>query len=100
VTCSKNFQQEVKKARKAKILQVEMLQQAVAEVRLQLLAGKILQDPLRSFAYKAGKVDACVRNCHSGSVEAFLQANKTFSTSRFQCCSGIDHSTTFDIGKT
>ena len=98
VTCSMNFQHEVKRARKAKGRQVELLQQAVAEVRMQLIDGKILQDPLRSFAYKAGKVDACVRKCHSGSVAAFLEANKSFSTSRFKCCYEIDHSTTFEIG--
>jgi hypothetical protein len=61
-----NFQQEVKQARKANGRQVELLQQAVAEVCLQLLDGKMLQDPLRSVAYKAGKVAACVRNCHTG----------------------------------
>jgi hypothetical protein len=99
VSCSKNFQQEVKQARKAKGLQVELLQQLVAEVRMQVLAGKILREPLKSFAYKAGRVDGCVKNCHNGSVAAFLLANKTFCTSRFQCCFAKNHSTTFDVGK-
>ena len=100
VTCSRDFQQEVKRARTAKALQVELLQQAVSEVRTQLLEGnKILQDPLWSFAYRAGKVVDCVKNCHGGSITAFLQANEGFTYSRFKCCNGTEHSTSFDISK-
>ena len=99
VACSIDFQQAVKRARNEKKRQVELLQEALCEVRLRVREGKVLQDPIKSFVYKAGKVDDCVKKCHGGSNKAFLEANKTFTLSRFKCCYGKEHSTSFDVSK-
>lgn len=97
VTCSVDFQQAVKRARRDKNRQVELLQEALREVRSQVREGKILQDPIKTFAYRAGKVEDCVKSCYKGNITAFLQANTKFTLSRFVCCLGNTHSTSFDV---
>jgi hypothetical protein len=45
--------------------------------------GKELVDPLKSWAYRAGKVAECVAQCHGGDVGKFLEDFGTrFETSR------------------
>ena len=96
VAWSLEYPQAVKKARLNKSLQVKLCKQCVGEVRAQVIQGKILQDPVKSFAYKAGRVVDCLEKCYDGSVQAFLEANKTFTVSRFnQCCNGNKHSASF-----
>jgi hypothetical protein len=99
VNCSKDYQKEASKRDISKSELLDLLDAAVAEVLEQKLQGKVLNDPLKTWAYKAGKVVHCLQTCHQNDKESFLQANKTFTVSRFRCLHGAKHSFCFDGSK-
>jgi hypothetical protein len=92
VVFSKDYQQDIKKAHTSKAVQIQLCQQLVGELREQTDSGKTLDGGMCRFCYRAGAVVACVNACYSGSIDAFLQANKGFTISRFACSNGISHS--------
>ena len=98
VQCSKDYQKEANKlsVSKSKAQLLDLLQKAVQEILEQKQHGKVLQDPLKTWAYKAGKVVKCLQACHSNNKESFLQANSSFTVSRFKCSHGEAHSFSFD----
>jgi hypothetical protein len=75
---SKKFKQEVNKAT-SKVEKVAILVAGATEVEeQQVREGKVLVDPLESWAYRAGKVAECVSKCHGGSLGKFLDKPLAF----------------------
>jgi hypothetical protein len=60
------------------------------EVEQQVRGGKVLVDPLKSWAYLAGKVAECVSKCHGGNL------GTGFRIGKWACCHGIKHKAYFD----
>ena len=99
VNLSQDFQSKAKATKDLKA-KIPVYRAAVDEVKQQVLAGKKLVSPLKEFAHRAAKCLDCVDKCHGGSVQAFLEANKGYTYSRFSVCStGVKHSASFDAGK-
>ena len=73
---------KVKQAKKvrAKDAKVKVCIECVNDIKQQISQGKILVDPLWSFAYHASKVSKCVKDCHGNDVESFIKAKKMSST--------------------
>ena len=82
VDCQHDYQSEAKKVR-AKDAKVKVCIECVNDVKEQISQGKILVNPLRSFAYHASKVSQCVKDCHGNDVESFIKANPKFSPRKF-----------------
>jgi hypothetical protein len=96
VSCERDFQLECKKARE-KPAKVKVCIDCDEQVRLQITQGKVLVDPLRTFAYRAAKVAQCVKECHGSSIESFLESNPSFTPSNFGTCSkDVKHAGCFD----
>ena len=95
----RDFQKEVNTA-KGKKQKVELIVGAVAEAKATIKAtNKSLGDPLKTWLYRVGKLDACVQACHGGSVDGFLAANGSMASfSKFKICSkGNEHKACFDV---
>ena len=93
VAWDKDYAALVKTAggKKQKKLQVELIVEAVAAVKQQQNEGKSLRDPVKTVAFRMGKIASCVCQCHNNDVDSFLVANPTFTTSRFKCAAGVSH---------
>jgi len=98
VTVSRDYQNNYN-ATKDRKEKVALLVEAIGEIKKETAQGKILVDPLKTFAYRAAKIVDCVDCCHGGSVDAFVRANSGFTISRFACSSGVKHQGTFDQTK-
>ena len=98
VVLTKNYIQEVTVAT-SKIDKVTLLVAGAAEVRKRVQEGKILVDPLRSWAYRAGKVAECVEKCHGGDVGNFLHETPKFRVGKWACCKAVQHKACFDRAK-
>jgi hypothetical protein len=59
----------------------------------------VLVDPLKSWAYHAGKVVECVSKCHGGNLGMFLDETTGFLIVKWACCHGIKHKACFDRSK-
>jgi hypothetical protein len=91
IQCSKDFKAEASKRNLPKADLLCLLEAAVAEILQQKNEGKILLDPLKTWAYRASKVIDCLQSCHHGNKDAFLMANSGFTVSRFACSDGREH---------
>jgi hypothetical protein len=105
VTCSKDYQKLIQKLPvvHSKQLQIALIQEACEEIVQQMRSGKILIDPLKSWIYKAGKISECIKHCHHGSIDSFIQNNGGnnggLAISRFRCNNNIKHQAVFDPKK-
>jgi hypothetical protein len=98
VVLSKSFKQEVNKAT-SKIEKMAILVAGAKEVEQQVREGKVLVDPLQSWANRAGKVAECVSKCHGGNLGKFLDETTGFRIGKWACCHGIKHKACFDRSK-
>jgi hypothetical protein len=94
---SGSYQNDAKKAKTHKA-RLTIFVEAVADVKAQVDQGKKLVPPFKGFMYRAGKVVDCINVCHAGSIDAFLEANKSYSgPSNFEKCSNdVEHSGSFE----
>jgi hypothetical protein len=105
VTCSKEYQKLIQKPPvvHSKRSQIALIQEAREEITEQMRSGKILIDPLKSWIYKAGKILECIKHCHNGSIDDFIQnhggENGGLAISRFRCNNNIKHQAVFDPKK-
>ena len=65
IQCTKNYQQEASKLGRSKPQLLNLLEEAIQEVLEQKQQGKVLLDPLKTWAYKVGKVVKCLEECHN-----------------------------------
>jgi hypothetical protein len=96
IQCSKDFQSMAAKRSLLKPELLDIIVQAVGEVVEQKQQGKILQDPLKTWAYKVGKIYDCFQCCHSCNKDSFLAANPNFTSSQFKYAGNMAHSFSFD----
>jgi hypothetical protein len=95
VVLSKDYKQEVNKAT-SKADKVTLFVAGATEVEQQVREGKVLVDPLKSWAYRAGKVAECVAKCHGGDGSKFLDETVGFRIGKWACYNGIKHKACFD----
>jgi hypothetical protein len=99
VTLDKDYQALLKKTTNKK-QQVSLLIEADKAIHEKVVQGLKLADPLKSWIFKRGKIVACVEDCHGGSIDSFLDANKTVAMSRFTTCGkGVKHCRSYDSNK-
>jgi integrase len=65
------------------------------ELKTLIKRGQKLGEPLKSFSYRSGRIALCVRDCHHGSVQEFIEKTLPFTYYRWECCNGVKHFTTF-----
>jgi hypothetical protein len=94
VEFSRNFRVESNKAQ-SKADKVGLLVAAAKEVEKQVREGKLLVDPLKSWAYRAGKIAQCVFECHDGNVAQFVSQTPGFRLGKWKCCNGVKHKACF-----
>jgi len=71
---------------------VDICCEAIADIVEQKQNGKLLVDPLKSWANRASRILQCIEQCHGGSKDAFLQENPKFTISKFTTCSNqVNH---------
>ena len=71
---------------------VDLCCDAIKDIVEQKQNGKLLADPLKSWANRASKIVKCIEECHGGSKDAFLQSNPTFTISKFsKCANKVSH---------
>jgi hypothetical protein len=87
ITCSRDYQTEVRDGTKSKAEKLDLILAAVDEVRAQIAPNRSLDDPLRSWVYRAGKVAQCLESCFGGNKEEFLKESKSVAPSQFECSS-------------
>ena len=98
VVLSKNYSQEVSAAT-SKFDKISLLVAGAAEVGQRVREGKVLIDPLKSWAYRAGKLAECVVKCHGSDVGKFLDETPKFRLGQWACCKGKKHKACFDRSK-
>jgi hypothetical protein len=98
VAFQKDYRKEVNMA-KSKAETIFLLVSAAKELQKQVRDGKVLKDPLKSWAYRAGKIAQCVEICHSGNIAQFLDKTKNFRLGKWACCKGVKHVACFDRSK-
>jgi integrase len=91
---SQDYQKLLRKASDY-ISQVSIALLVNDELRTIVQPGQILLEPLKSFAYRCGRIASCVRNCHDGSVQEFVEETTEFRFGLWKCCKGASHKTTF-----
>jgi hypothetical protein len=77
VEFSRNFRDDSNKAQ-SKGDKVILLVAAAKEVEKQVREGKLLVEPLKSWAYRAWKIAQCVFECHDGNVAQFVSETPGF----------------------
>ena len=91
-----NFREESNKVQ-SKADKVGLLVAAAAkEVDKQVIEGKLLVDPLKSWAYRAGKIAQCIFECYDGNVAQFMSQMTAFQVRKWKCCNGLKHKACFD----
>ena len=85
VQCETDWQAAAGKRGLPKLEVLEVCDNAINDIVNQKSQGKLLVDPLKSWAYKVSKVLTCCKECYANDKEAFVQANPNFTISRYQC---------------
>jgi hypothetical protein len=98
VEFSQNFRDDSNKAQ-SKGDKVILLVAAAKEVEKQVREGKLLVEPLKSWAYRAGKIAQCVFECHDGNVAQFVNETPGFRVGKWKCCKAVKHKACFDRSK-
>jgi hypothetical protein len=99
VVLSRDYQSEAKMISRQKESKSDLLkiaEDAVHEVLEQKTKGKILQDPLKTWANKAARAVLCIKICYKGNRDGFLCDNDKYVISRFKCHKGENHDGAFE----
>jgi phage-related protein len=94
VSLSRDYRNEINQ-QTDKATKVSLILLAVEEVSGQIKAGKILVEPLKTWAYRCGRIAGCVSECHDGSAAAFVQNTPLFRLGKWICCNNKKHGACF-----
>ena len=99
VELDSNVRQDINNTGKSLVERLGLILSAEIEIKKQVSQGKALVDPLKSWAYRAGRVAECVRQCHGGNVARFAKETTNFRFGKWGCAYKKKHSPCFDRSK-
>jgi hypothetical protein len=79
----KDYKKKVSIA-ESKAEKTALLVTVAKEVQKHVRDGKVLKDPLKTWAYSTGKIAQCVEICHSENIAQFLEKRKNFRQGKWQ----------------
>ena len=94
VILSRDFQTEVNNERD-KVKKISIILLAIKEVSSEVGKGRKLVDPVKTWAYRCGRIADCVVRCHNGDALSFVEKTPLWNLKTFSCCNNTKHTASF-----